>query len=176
MGLRERLGLRLKQVGGAKHYKKWNLWSVGDEVYGKYLCCTPNKKFRNNVNYEFEVISVNFAEGNTDGEGKEIKAGSVLSLNGSGSLNYKMGEICEGSKVFLEYKGMSVLESGDFEGSDAHDIDVFEDEDGSNDGVEKKLLVTPKAPSIISKILNKPSLVKPKTTLVKPKEDEFDDL
>jgi hypothetical protein len=172
MGLRERLGLRLRQVGGVKHFKKWNLWTPGDEIFGKYLCMTPNKKFKNNVNYEFEVIFVNFVEGNTDGEGKEIKAGSVLSLNGSGSLKYKMEEISEGTKIFLEYKGMTVLESGDFEGSEAHEIDVFEDEEGANDGVEKKL----QAPPIINKILNKTSLVKPKTTLVKPKEDDFDDL
>lgn len=108
---------KFKKVKGQRVYKKWKEWEEGEYVIGK-LIGTYIDKFKNTC-YEVEVI---------ESDVEEFEEGKVAGLNSCGSLNYKMEDVLIGSTVRVEYTGTTVLDKGDFEGTEAHTVDVSIDE------------------------------------------------
>lgn len=54
-----------------------------------------------------------------------LEDGKLVGLPGTGSLNRAMGKLAEGSKVIINYDGMSTIKGGEWAGSDAHNFTVF---------------------------------------------------
>ena len=106
-----------RQIGGARSYRGWKNWEVGDTLTGKFI-----KKFEDqfgNPGYEIEVIETDFQDG------KNIEEGKVMGLNSCGSLNYKMDDVDPGSVIQIEYNGNDgVVEKGPMKGKNFHDVNL----------------------------------------------------
>jgi hypothetical protein len=107
---------QFRQVKGAKRYKAWKEWLEGDIVIGVFKDTYIDKYKKNG--YTIEIIETQFQEG------EDLPAGTMLGLNGMGSLDYKMEDVEIGSVVRIEYTGKTVLEKGPYEGKEAHTVSV----------------------------------------------------
>jgi hypothetical protein len=107
---------QFRQVKGQKKYKSWKEWLEGDIIIGVFKDTYIDKYKKNG--YTIEIIETQFQEG------EDLPAGTMLGLNGMGSLDYKMEDVAIGSVVRIEYTGKTVLEKGPYEGKEAHTVSV----------------------------------------------------
>lgn len=135
---------KFRQIGGSKAYRNWQLWKEGDYVVGKFTGTSTDNFGKSN--YHVEVMETNqefdpdhhYVPSRGKNKGKkvfdrEIKEGEVLALNGTGSLDYKMGMVNEGEVIRVSYAGMDVLpDDHQYAGSNFHivDVEVAENESG----------------------------------------------
>jgi len=123
------MGRKYDEVGGKREYKTWKLWNKNDFIVGRYLNSGKvSTKYGAQDWYDVMVEETSHSE---------LKEGQIFRLNGVGSLNSKMEDIDRGSIIKVQYNGYNKLESGDYEGSNFHDVSVFvaaseEDEDDSS--------------------------------------------
>ena len=110
-----------KQVGGARKYRKWNMWDEGDYVVG-VLKDTYIDKFKKEC-FLVEVIEADFKK--TD---ESFKEGDLVGLNHAGGLVFSLKDVPMGSVVRIEYNGKDILDSGEYEGSEVHTFKVGVDE------------------------------------------------
>ncbi len=104
--------------GGARVYRKWGEWDVGDVFVGKYISSYLDQYDK--PGWVFTVEEAFFKDKKL---AKEL-VGKNLALNGAGMLNKAMAEIEEGQLVQITYTGTSTIEKGKFAGKDAHTMEV----------------------------------------------------
>jgi uncharacterized membrane protein len=124
-----------EQIGGAKVYRPWVGWTVGDSFEG-ILRGTSEDSY-GKTNWEFETINADFEEETVTiipkkgkNAGKEMeygtpKEGQTFVLNSSGFLDAAMEKVDMGDKVKVIYEGTIILPSGPNKGSEAHTGKVF---------------------------------------------------
>ena len=136
-----------REVGGAKSYRNWALWSVDEYIVGKFTGTSTDNYGK--VNYHIEVQETNqefdkehhyiATRGKNAGKpvyDKEIVVGETLALNHSGSLEYKMNQVNEGEVIKLVYTGKTRLpENHQFAGSECHQMDVYIAEDSEGEAI-----------------------------------------
>lgn len=112
--------------GGQRVYRKWSDFDEGDAVIGKYVGSSIDNYKK--PSWHIEVEDAQFA----DKKAAKALIGKVWGANASGKLNKAMEEVEEGTFVQITYLGKSEMQSGPYEGSDAHDIEVVElEEEGA---------------------------------------------
>ena len=138
--------MKFKEIGGSKVYRNWLLWEEGDYVIGKFVSTSKDNFGKDN--YQIEIIETNqqfdpdhhYIPSRGKNKGKkvfdtELKVGETVSLNGTGSLSYKMEMVNEGEVVRITYAGTGELpDDHQYAGSTFHkvDVDVAEVETSQN--------------------------------------------
>lgn len=114
----------MKKISGASGYRKWAEWTLGDYFKGKLNSVSQDVYKKNN--YTFSVIETKFKDG------KNLQAGSYITLNSNGMLDKAMLNVNEGDVVVIVYKGTSRIEKGPMAGKMAHSLDIFLDDTGTS--------------------------------------------
>lgn len=114
--------------GVAKVFRKWDEWSDGDVLEGKYIA--THKDQYDKVN---PVIAVEFTDFADKKFGKEI-VGKNLVLNSCGILDKAFKELEVGAFIRVEYTGTATIEKGRYQGKEAHTmkIDELEEDNGAD--------------------------------------------
>lgn len=102
-----------KKVKGARQYKKWNEWEVGDFVVGTLVEVGTDQFSK--ANYIIELLETSM---------EDLELGKNFCLNSCGSLDYKMEDVEIGAVIRVEYEGQVELEKGPFKGKLAHTVDL----------------------------------------------------
>lgn len=115
-----------KLSGGQQTYRKWEEWTVGDVLIGKYI--SDHTDQYDKVCPVFEVIDAQFK----DGSGDKLE-GKNLCLNNCGMLAKAMGKATLGDTLQVTYNGTSTIEKGKYAGKDSHVMEILtvEEDDGS---------------------------------------------
>ena len=109
----------IKKVSGSpKSFRKWDEWSVGDIVIGKFVGYHQDQYKKNCTIVEVEEVFFK--------KSKEDYKGKHLVLNSCGKLDKAMQKIAEGTLIQVEYMGKDMIEKGPYAGKDAHNVDVAE--------------------------------------------------
>ena len=115
-------------IGGAVLYRKWNEFSEGDIVVGKYVKSSEDQYGKKN--FHFEVLDTSFH----DKKAGDLLLGKVWCANSCGSLDKAMEEVQLGEIVQIEYTGLSELTKGPYAGKEVHSMVVdIVSEDGADD-------------------------------------------
>lgn len=112
-------------TSGPRSFRAWNDWDKGDALVLKYVGTVENKfdksKNKEKPNYLFKILEV------VELKNKKFKfEHSTLCLNTCGKFKYLMESLLvqPGEVVLFKYAGKSTLESGDYEGTEAHDFEM----------------------------------------------------
>ncbi len=119
-----------KISGGRQVFRKWGEWEVGDIIIGKYVGNSIDRYKK--PNWHIEVIEAVFS---IDPKAAKELIGKTIGLNSAGQLNKAMEKLDEGDLIQVTYNGMEEMQGGDFEGKDAHliEVDMVEEEDPDAD-------------------------------------------
>lgn len=109
-----------KVSGGAKTYRKWEEWEIGEIVIGKYV-----DDHLDQYKKQCPVIEVVDAMLKDDALNKSLQ-GKLLVLNHCGQLRKAFDKIEKEQLVQVTYNGKSLMEKGPYAGKDAHLIGVEE--------------------------------------------------
>lgn len=96
------------QVYDGPQFKRWDSWQPNEELEGKYV----GRSEKPDKYGKFGFII-------------EDATGTQTMLNSTGLLEKKFVHIEEGSDVLVRYKGKNKIAKGKWEGSMAHNIEVF---------------------------------------------------
>ena len=116
-----------REVAGRKNYVKYADCTKGDVlVDGTFL-----RKVMGKYGYEYE-----FECGET---------GNIICLGHAGHLKWKMesGDVREGEKIEVVYDGKSVIESGQWKGTESHQFKVFREVPEGGDATPRPPLDDP---------------------------------
>lgn len=108
-------------TGGKTEYRAWKDWEEDDKIVCKLIAKQKNKKYKNKLDYVVEVTEVEFA---SKKETKRLENCERLTLNSMGQLDKAMKNAEVGDELEIIYKGMNVIEGGDWEGSESHTCEV----------------------------------------------------
>lgn len=113
--------------GSRKYFRKWNDYRVGDFFIGKYVGTHIDTKYKKTC-WVYEVLEANFV-----GEEGVDLTGKNLVVNAAGKLNKVMNNLAIGEIIQISYNGKSMMEGGEWDGSEAIDItiDLMAEDDGS---------------------------------------------
>lgn len=123
---------RRRLIGGAKSYRPWKEWSIGEQIIGKYTAIGEDNYGK--PNYTIQIESMNFDH--EPESGMKAEEGKLIGLNSAGSLDSKMADIEIGTICEFTYQGTTKLPANHkFKDKDCHQIDVavLEDEDGDSE-------------------------------------------
>jgi len=113
-----------RQIGGAKSFKKWNTFTEGDYIIGKYVEEGFDNKFKKPT-YTFEIEDFEVQDPSIHGD-KSLEIGERVTLNHLAALEQKLAQVNIGDVVELVYNGKAPLpEKHAFAGTMAHQVDVF---------------------------------------------------
>lgn len=105
--------------GGAKIFRKWSLYQVGDVVVGEYI--GDHKDNYGKTNRILKITEAMFK-----GEDAKAWAGKQLVLNSCGMLDkaFEEGGIAKGEFLMVEYTGSNVIEKGPYKGKESHTVKI----------------------------------------------------
>ena len=112
-----------RKLTGAKVFRKWDDWKVGDLFIGKFADQYTDEKYNKEV-YVFDVEECTF---NADLAGKQ------LALNEMGMFSKAMEKVSKGEFIQFTYNGKDQIEKGKFAGKEAHTCEVLVLEEGDED-------------------------------------------
>lgn len=125
---------RLRSLAGARAYRPWKNWTVGDVLEGKFTGQSIDQFDK--PNYSFEIINRDFEFGDDEDVAK-FEPGKIIVLNSCGSLDKVMESVEVGALLEICYQGQVTLEKGKFAGKDAHTLEVNEVAYGEEDDQEE---------------------------------------
>jgi hypothetical protein len=105
----------------------WDKWEEGDWAEGIVVGSEKDKRFKR-MNYIIKLEDFDLEC--EDQNGKPIKVGDNLLLNGCGCLERNMQGVQKGDAVKVVYTGQVEVSSGDWEGELCHTMDVYVAEEG----------------------------------------------
>ena len=108
---------------GARLYRKWAEYAVGDIVIGK-LAGTYVDNYKKTC-YLLDVEEAFLKDKKFQ---KEV-IGKVLALNHTGTLAKDLAKLVDGDLIQVEYQGLERMDGGPFEGKDKHVIEVTQVEE-----------------------------------------------
>lgn len=115
-------------AGGARAYRPWKEWEVGDVLIAKFTGESEDQ-FGHTTTH-CEVLDAQFE----DSDLADSLIGKTLCLNAAGSLNKARELMVEGKTIFqLTYNGKSLIMKGPMAGKEAHSIEVVEVSEGSDE-------------------------------------------
>lgn len=114
-------------AGAQKVYRKWESYSEGDVVVGKFVGNHVDQ-YKKNCPI-IEVYEASFK----DNSGDSV-VGKHLVMNACGMLTKAMDGVQLNELVQVEYTGTSTIEDGPFKGKEAHcmKVDLVEEDTGSD--------------------------------------------
>jgi hypothetical protein len=121
-----------KSLSGARKFRKWDDYAIGDVLIGKYLGRTQPDQY-GKINTIVEVLDAQFK----DGTGEDYN-GKSLVLNSNGILDKNIEEVSEGEYIQIEYGGKATIEKGKYKGKEAHSmkievVEIGDEEDNGED-------------------------------------------
>lgn len=119
-----------KVLSGVKtEYRAWKEWSEGDVLVGTLVGTSQNRKNKSKKDWILKVEDCFFEDKK---EEKRVK-GKTITLNTAGQLDKGMEQIQIGQMVQITYNGSKEMQGGDYEGQNAHTMEVIEveEDDGS---------------------------------------------
>lgn len=125
-----------KVLSGTKtEYRAWKEWAEGDTLVCKLLGTSQNRKNKTKKDWIVEVVESFFEDKK---EQKRLKPGTKVTLNTAGQLDKGMEQVEMGALIQVVYNGSVEMTGGDYEGQNAHTMEVCEvSEDGDDDeGIE----------------------------------------
>jgi hypothetical protein len=108
---------------GARLYRKWAEYEVGDIVIGK-LAGTYVDNYKKTC-YLLEVEGAFLKDKKFAAEVK----GKTLALNHTGTLAKDLAKLADGDLIQVEYQGLERMDGGPYEGKDKHVIEVTQVEE-----------------------------------------------
>lgn len=123
-----------KRKGGPVFYRAWKEWEESDYAVGTIVDTSVDKKYKR-TNYLLKLEEFNFEA--EDHNGKELKEGDTLVLNGCGLLEKHLGNSEIGDAVKVVYAGQSEITSGEWEGTKAHNIEVYLEEGNESSPIDE---------------------------------------
>lgn len=121
-----------RNLSGAKAYRPWKNWEVGDFVIGK-LVDTEIDQYKKTC-YILELEEVSFNDAEAERNAQDL---GRIGLNHTGLLAKIMDDKCEiGQVVRVEYQGTSTMQKGPNAGAEAHSllISVAEEDEECDTG------------------------------------------
>ena len=108
---------KFRTLGGVRKYRSWGKWAEGDVLVGEFT-----EAYTDNFDkpgYNIVISSTDFSN-----EEENMNEGVDFGMNSSGKVDYVMERVTPGDTIQVEYLGKKLLDSGQFKGKEAHDIQI----------------------------------------------------
>jgi len=128
--------VRKRLSGGARVFRAWAKWEVGDLILGAYKGETPNSFDAGKPNYAVDVEYAEFK----DADLAASMVGKTLGLNNCGMLSKALDGLEIGTLIQVTYTGMGIIESGKFANKESHTLEVVTVSEEVEDTEEEEVL------------------------------------